>query len=422
MHFEKLMKFQNLIFPMRYVLLFCCWGAALQLIGQTTVGLVGYYPMDSMLTDVTGNTANVGSPVGSISYGCGVDDLALQLPGANSEVVFRGPVNQEFDTEDISISFYFKSTATAGTQYLLSKRDSSCVNENVFTLRYVPSSRTINCIFTENANKGVSFTEQLNPDACWQHIAIVRDDTKFRLYINGRFRRESGTLSRLDLSNNGFLTLGNALCRGASEAPFTGLVDELRIYNRALDDDEVEGLYFAPDQILNRDTNIFLGSALQIDLTNSCAQEFTWSPSTDVFNPDEPEPVIEPASDGAVVYTLLMTDFSSGCTAKDSIRINVVDPNDLDCEFVFLPKAFTPNGDNLNDTYGISNPFALQEFISFEIFDRWGNRVFFADTPFQQWDGSFQNEEVNSGVMLYKVRHICRGEEKLTTGSFTILR
>ncbi|MEN0004857.1 MAG: LamG-like jellyroll fold domain-containing protein [Bacteroidota bacterium] len=407
---------------MRNLLLIAFLGISLPLFAQTTVGLVAYYPLDSMLTDNRGNTANVGTPFGNIGYGCGVDDLSLRLDGFNSEVIFLGPVNQEFDTEDISISFYFKTTATAGTQYLLSKRDSSCINENVFTIRYVPTSRTINCTFTENANKGVSFTEQMSPDACWQHLAIVRDDTKFRLYINGRFRREGGTLSRLDLENNGLLTLGNALCKGVSESSFEGLIDELRIYNRALDDDEVAGLFFAPDQIINRDTNIFLGSSVPISLTTTCAQEFTWSPSNDVDSPIEPEPVITPSKDGPTVYTVLMTDFASGCTAKDSIRLNVVDPDDLDCAVVYLPRAFTPNGDNLNDTYGVSNPFAVQEFISFEIFDRWGNRVFQTASPFDKWDGSFQGQEVNSGVMLYKVRHICRGEELLTTGSFTVLR
>lgn len=397
------------------VLTFSLWA-------QTTVGLVAYYPMDSTLSDVTGNTANVGTPFGAIEYGCGVDDRAIRLRNTNTEVVFLGPVNDEFDTEDITISFYFKAIAEVGTQYLLSKRDSSCVNENVFTIRYVPNSRTLNCVFTENANKGVTFTEQLNPDACWQHVAIVRDDTKFRLYINGRFRREGGTLSRLDLENNGFLTLGNALCKGASETSFGGLVDDLRIYNRALDDDEVRGLYFSPDQIINRDTNIFLGSAVQIDITNTCAESFSWSPVDDVLDPDEAEPLISPKQDGAVIYTLLFSDNVSSCVAKDSIRINVVDPDDLDCEVVYLPKAFTPNGDGLNDTYGISNPFAVQDFLSFEVFDRWGSRVFFTDTPFEKWDGSFQGQDVNSGVMLFKVRHICRGEEKLTTGSFTILR
>ncbi|MBO6518362.1 MAG: gliding motility-associated C-terminal domain-containing protein, partial [Bacteroidia bacterium] len=110
------------------------------------------------------------------------------------------------------------------------------------------------------------------------------------------------------------------------------------------------------------------------------------------------------------------------CSIVDSIRINVIDPDDLSCEEVFLPKAFTPNDDGLNDTYGISNPFAIQELISFEIFDRWGGRVFYTENPQDAWDGYFKGVPVNPGIMLYKVNYICEGEEKISTGSVTILR
>ncbi|MEO0338295.1 MAG: gliding motility-associated C-terminal domain-containing protein, partial [Bacteroidota bacterium] len=105
-----------------------------------------------------------------------------------------------------------------------------------------------------------------------------------------------------------------------------------------------------------------------------------------------------------------------------SIRITVVDPNTLDCSQAYLPTAFTPNDDGLNDTYGLSNPFAIQNLLSFEIFDRWGSRVFASVDPFQRWDGSFKNQELNPGVFRYKVRFVCNGEELENFGTLMLMR
>jgi gliding motility-associated-like protein len=108
--------------------------------------------------------------------------------------------------------------------------------------------------------------------------------------------------------------------------------------------------------------------------------------------------------------------------ASDSIRINVVDPATLVCDTLYLPKAFTPNGDGINDQFGISNPFAIQQLVSFEIFDRWEGRVFYTEDPFGQWDGTYKGKPVNPGVLLYKIRHMCNGTERFASGSLTLLR
>ena len=132
----------------------------------------------------------------------------------------------------------------------------------------------------------------------------------------------------------------------------------------------------------------------------------------------EPEPVLAPTE--TTTYHLSFTD-NFGCVATDSLKVAVIDPATLDCK-PFLPKAFTPNDDGLNDTYGLDNPFAFTDFISLEIFDRWGGRIFFTDDPFIRWDGAFKGEPVNPGVFLYKVRYRCTGDELLDAGSFTVIR
>ncbi|HBF87665.1 MAG TPA: hypothetical protein DDX39_03400 [Bacteroidales bacterium] len=71
---------------------------------------------------------------------------------------------------------------------------------------------------------------------------------------------------------------------------------------------------------------------------------------------------------------------------------------------VFVPDAFTPNGDNVNDRLFAYVTFpSLSDFI-FEIYDRWGNVVFQTDNPQLGWDGKKNDKKVEQGVYVYHVK------------------
>ena len=411
---------------MRFSLLIAFIGlAGLQLSAQTTVGLVAYYQLDSTYRDATGNTANTGTVAGGPYFSCGVNGNALRMDGQNDEVVILGgPVNDEFDDEDITISLYIKPTGGDGTQYILSKRSPSCFGGNEFYIRYVPNSRTVNVVFLETLDKSVGLAYQLENTACWQHIAVVREGGRVRLFVNGELVQIRSTANRLDVFNDGDLTIGNSDCKGPTERAFNGLIDELRIYNRALSEKDIRTLHLRPDQIerTGQVVNLFLGNSIDINLTNTCATNFSWSPVDGVSNPSAGEPTITPVQKGEILYRIALWDTVSTCIARDSILLNVIDPNDLDCNAIFLPNAFSPNGDGLNEDFGISNPYAVQELLAFDIYDRWGNKVFSTTDPFQRWDGSYRGQAVNPGVMKYAIQLRCDGEEKVLTGLVSILR
>lgn len=399
----------------------CLWATA-AVNAQTGVGLVAYYTFENSVTDATGNTANGGLVSGEPVYGCGVRTNAIQLRGGDDAVRFLGPVKAEFDREDFTVSLFFKATSSGGTQYLVSKRRTDCENNNIFYIRYAPATRTINVLLSETPNKSASWVYRIPPGSCWHHVSIARQAGQTRFYFNGERQQVSLQASRIDLTNDGDLILGTSDCLGPNETPFVGWIDEFRVYNRALDDREVQALYFDIDKILSRDTLIYLGEPLAIDLSHTCATSFAWSPQSGVEVPTAGETTIIPPQAGIFTYRIQLADNTSSCVASDSIRITVVDPDELDCTSIFLPGAFSPNGDGLNDDYFISNPFAVQELISFEIFDRWGGRVFYTEDPFGKWDGYFDGSPVNPGVFLYRVRFRCNGEEYSRTGSVTVLR
>ena len=115
----------------------------------------------------------------------------------------------------------------------------------------------------------------------------------------------------------------------------------------------------------------------------SCASSIQWNPTGDLDNGSIADPLLT----GSATATYVATFTDTGCVAVDSVRVNVVNPEALQCDDLLLPKAFTPNQDNLNDMYGISNGFIIEDMISFEIFDRWGERVFITTDKDAGWDG-----------------------------------
>ncbi|MEM6396684.1 MAG: LamG-like jellyroll fold domain-containing protein [Bacteroidota bacterium] len=412
---------------MRLILSFLSLFLAFQISAQTDIGLVAFYGFEGNFTDQTGDSSNGGVSSGVPEFGCGVVGQAVQLFGGNDFVRIPGAVsnniNREFDTEDFTISFYFKSVGFNGTQYLISKRDTVCTFQNLFYIRLQPQQRLLTAYLREG-NQEVRIDHRIENTFCWQQVTIVRDNRRVRLYLNGEQVGEQGTSSRVDIFNTGELTFGSSNCLGPGETAFDGLIDEVRIYNRALDELEVEALYDFPDRILTTEDRLFLGETLQLEVNSNCGVAFEWVPTDGVSNPTILEPEISPTTAGRQTYEIRITDAESSCVARDTLEILVIDPATLDCGNILLPKAFTPNGIGPieNETFGISNPFAIADLQGFEIYDRWGGIIFSTTDPFGRWDGTTRNEDVSPGVYLWKLVAICEGQEIVQTGSVTVLR
>ncbi len=408
---------------MKYILSFLVLFFVVEISAQTEDDLKAYYSFDDCTAPAQENTGNGpnGTVVGNPACVCGAKGEALKFNGTTDHILFIGVLNDYFERENFTLSFFFSPSGVSGTQTILSKKE-NCDDLNAFAVRYTPQSQLLTVELSENSSKRSILSEKIDPGKCWQHVTIVRSAATTFLYLNGTLRKSNEVISRIDLTNNASLGIGEGPCVGVSDNRFNGVIDELRIYDRALDAEEVLGLYepIKPDNIITRDTTIFIGNDVQIATSFSCADVFTWSPDAEMDDASIPEPLISPTS--SRVYTLSFRDNTLGCTSEDSIRITVLDPNELDCTKVYLPKAFTPNNDGLNDTYGISNPYAISDLISFEIFDRWGGMVFTTTNPMDRWDGTSKGQVLNPGVLLYKVRFRCRGEELIDAGSLTIIR
>ncbi len=103
--------------------------------------------------------------------------------------------------------------------------------------------------------------------------------------------------------------------------------------------------------------------------------------------------------DSAGVYSLEVTDIH-GCTSSASTQARMSNCSPL----VFMPSAFSPNSDGINDFFG---PSFRPEIIRYEltIYNRWGERVYQSENPFPGWDGTFKGQSCPEGVYVYTLSY-----------------
>jgi gliding motility-associated-like protein len=142
----------------------------------------------------------------------------------------------------------------------------------------------------------------------------------------------------------------------------------------------------------------------------------TWSPAASLSCPVCPDPVATP--NVTTLYNITVQN-DSGCAVSDMVTIYVIPDYDI-----FVPNAFTPNGDGKNDYFSIYGNTQVLEFLEVKVFDRIGEQVYESYNINFKWDGSFKGAILPSGVFVWELKlvFIDGHTEKLRKGSVTLLR
>jgi len=75
-----------------------------------------------------------------------------------------------------------------------------------------------------------------------------------------------------------------------------------------------------------------------------------------------------------------------------------------DCNILqLIPNAFTPNGDHLNDCFGVQNWPATSSF-ELCVYNRWGQLVFRTTNIMECWNGNFKGQPQPTGTYVYSIR------------------
>lgn len=110
----------------------------------------------------------------------------------------------------------------------------------------------------------------------------------------------------------------------------------------------------------------------------------------------------------------------SGCVDSANLKLSY-EPLDVN---IFMPNAFSPNGDGLNDDFGPTfNNKRGYEIEEFSIYNRYGQRVFYNTGRNKKWDGTFNGKHADVGTYFYilKVR-FHNGETFSSQGDFHLIR
>lgn len=150
----------------------------------------------------------------------------------------------------------------------------------------------------------------------------------------------------------------------------------------------------------------------KVQLWASGATNYQWLPDRWLDDNTSPAPVSSPQA--AITY-LVTGSNEYGCTDTARVVIGIR-------ETLFVPNAFSPNGDGLNDIFSIGN-FGYQKVNAFQIFNRWGQRVFSTIDGQRGWDGTFQGMPAAPGSYFYNISVVLSdGTIQQMKGEVTLVR
>lgn len=162
-----------------------------------------------------------------------------------------------------------------------------------------------------------------------------------------------------------------------------------------------------------RDTAIVLGETLY--LQGSGAEIYLWSPSKGLSDPNNQNPSANITENSEYV---LLAKTKEGCSDTDTINIKVysVDPD------LYVPTAFTPNGDGVNDEF---KPILLgvKRLDYFNIFNRWGQLLYSSTSGKKGWDGTFNGKAQDPGTYVWQASGISfKGKALIKKGYVVLIR
>ncbi len=173
------------------------------------------------------------------------------------------------------------------------------------------------------------------------------------------------------------------------------------------------------------EVNLQIGEQYQVDVFTNIPmddlQSVSWSPTEGLSCTDCLNPTFMGLNDA--VYTLTLIN-ENGCIAEDQIIFRV--ERDID---IYIPNAFSPNDDGINDIFMI---FARDESVTniktFQIYDRWGSKLmelnnFLPNDPNFAWDGYYKTAKLNPGVYTYFAEiELINGATEIFKGDVSLVR
>lgn len=167
------------------------------------------------------------------------------------------------------------------------------------------------------------------------------------------------------------------------------------------------------------DTSVVINQPLQMAASGGTVYE--WTPSIGLSATDIANPVanyISTPSEGYFIYKVKIAN-ETGCVDSANVRVSIFSTGPE----IYVPNAFTPNGDGNNDFFRLRAP-GISRVNVFRVYNRWGQLVF--DSPATHsfgWDGTYNGKPLASGTFAWVVQAIdYTGKTHLKRGTVTLVR
>ena len=193
-----------------------------------------------------------------------------------------------------------------------------------------------------------------------------------------------------DGANAGVASVTHAYSRGGN---YKATVYALSQAGCSSDTLEQDVSIFATNAFAGNDTIAAIGQPIQLQATGG--DFYYWNPSAGLNNSNISNPVATLQAD--ITYAVTVSSVTAGCPTTDSIRIKAYKGPEF-----YVPNAFTPNGDDLNDVFRFT-AVGMVTIHYFKIFNRYGQLVYSSINPSHGWDGRFNGKPQTTDTYVWMI-------------------
>lgn len=340
------------------------------------------------------------SPSSNSNYAVTVTDSNSCVNTDNYNVIVNGlPVINISGNDSICAGLSTNLTATGASNYDWSTGD------NTPSISVSPTANTFYTVVGTDAN-GCVDSNQVMIVILPQPTAILNGDS---VICNGTQSVLTASGGTLFLWNTGD-TLNTITVNPIDTTKYTVIVSDIGGCSDTADI-EVEVIPLPNVNAFN-DTTIILGQSASIYATGVNGI-YNWSPSDGLSCTTCPNPIAKPEE--TTTYCARTTE--NGCENESCVTVYV----DVLCGDLFVPNAFSPNGDGSNDCLKVYSN--CLETVLFRVYSRWGELLYESEDIDGCWDGTNGGSDLNTGVYTFTVQAtLINGEEVELKGNTTLFK
>lgn len=328
-----------------------------------------------------------------------VDGSDFQITGPSSSFIASASWSCSFNTTN-SIELKLSQPVQQGGTYLIILKtgtDGNTLIDDCSVLTPVGVQKTFTIPKIVNANFTFSLKEGCVTDTLQLSHAATNGETQWQWTVDTLTSNVQNPVFYLTNSGNYQIRLitGNGTCTASTQQTF-------------IVKDKLVADFLIPSIACT-------GEVITIQNNSKAATAWLWDFGNGITSNSENPPPFQYNSGTDVLYNVSLTVSNADCSVSITKPITVTS----NCS-IYIPTAFTPNQDGLNDTFGPANTHQFQN-LQFSVFNRYGERVFVSSPTLFKWDGYWKGMLQSEGQYIWMLTYTDKHSGKTITRRGTVI-